>query len=198
MEMIKELEKKGCRKDVVRLLLFCIHEDIPGSLVNIEMDELKKTLKEMERVGIISKNYSDNKIIINTDVFSSKPKQYTIDTVEREEEKIREYVKLNIHKYRMIFKGTKPGAMGAEKACVEKLTRWMMENPDYTFDDILNTARYYIDSLNGIYKYLRRADYFIFKRDGNKREELSDLSAFIEEGKDFTLSTNEDWTSEVL
>jgi hypothetical protein len=99
----------------------------------------------------------------------------------------------NIQTFRNKWKGLAPGAMGAKQACTDKLKRWIAENPEYTFEDILKACDIYIKTFNGSYRYLQRADYFIFKKDG--KEESSRLSAFIEE-IDIEI-TDDDWTSEV-
>ena len=92
-----------------------------------------------------------------------------------------------IEEYRKLWKGLKPGSMGSENACKEKMLRWMGENPNYTKEDILKAAKIYINSLNN-YQYLQAAHYFIYKKDG--KEEDSRLSAFIEEKE----VDNADWT----
>ena len=93
-----------------------------------------------------------------------------------------------IEEYRNLWKGLKPGSMGSENACKEKMLRWMGENPNYTKEDILKAAKIYINSLNN-YQYLQAAHYFIYKKDG--KEEDSRLSAFIEEKE----VDNIDWTT---
>ena len=70
-----------------------------------------------------------------------------------------------IEEYRKLWKGLKPGSMGSENACKEKMLRWMGENPNYTKEDILKAAKIYINSLNN-YQYLQAAHYFIYKKDG--------------------------------
>lgn len=85
-----------------------------------------------------------------------------------------------IPEFRAKWKGLKPGSMGSAQSCKTKLTRWMQENPEYTFEDILIAADNYIESLNGDYRFLQRADYFIYKQENN-REESSRLSAHIDE-----------------
>lgn len=93
-----------------------------------------------------------------------------------------------IYDYRQLWKGLKVGSMGSENSCKDKMIRWMKENPRYSKQDILKSARIYLKSVDD-YKYLQAADYFIFKKDG--KEESSRLSAFIDE----TEQNNTDWTS---
>ena len=95
-----------------------------------------------------------------------------------------------IEEYRKLWKGLKPGSMGSENACKEKMLRWMGENPNYSKEDILKAAKIYINSLNN-YQYLQAAHYFIYKKDG--KEEDSRLSAFIEEKE----VDNTDWTTKL-
>lgn len=69
----------------------------------------------------------------------------------------------------------------------------MKENPQYSKEDIMKAAKIYLDSLEN-YRFLQRADFFIFKKEDNK-EELSRLSAFIEEIDERPVT---DWTTKLL
>lgn len=95
-----------------------------------------------------------------------------------------------IEEFRQLWKGKKLGAMGSEKACKEKMYRWMSENPKYTKDDIIKAAKLYLSTVDDI-TYLQKADYFIYKKDG--KEESSRLSDFINE----EFIEEEDWTSKL-
>lgn len=97
-----------------------------------------------------------------------------------------------ITKYRTKFKDLKVGSMGNNKAVRDKLKRWMKDNPDVTQKEILNAVDTYLESLNGDYRYLQRADYFIYKQNLRK-EEVSRLSLFIEENRKEVV--NSDWTT---
>jgi len=94
-----------------------------------------------------------------------------------------------IDDYRQLWKGRKPGSMGSDLGCKEKMSRWMKENPTFSKNDILKAAKLYLNNLDNNV-YLQRADYFIFKKD--KFGESSQLSAFIEEIDDRTVT---DWTT---
>lgn len=93
--------------------------------------------------------------------------------------------------FRNKWKGLKPGAMGSLKACKEKLYRWMKENPEYSFDEILKAADLYLSTEGRDVRFLQRADYFIFKQDTHK-DEMSRLSAYIDE---INSDYNSNWTS---
>lgn len=107
---------------------------------------------------------------------------------------INSEIETRIKEYRNLWKGLKAGSMGSAKSCKQKLTRWMQENPEYTFDDILNAAELYILSINDL-RYLQNAEFFIFKQNPH-REESSRLSAFIDEVNDKETLTG-DWTSSI-
>ena len=97
---------------------------------------------------------------------------------------------IDIIAYRNLWKGLKPGSMGSKKSCEEKLTRWMKENPEYSFEDIMKAAKLYLSTEGRNIRFLQRADYFVFKREPTG-EEMSRLSAFIDEAD----LDSSDWTS---
>ena len=108
-------------------------------------------------------------------------------TIKKSSRAIDNDLKDFIEKYRLLWKGLKPGSMGSTDACREKLQRWMSVNPQYSTDDIYNASRAYIKSVDN-YQYLQQADYFIYKKDAFG--EQSRLSSFIDEDSEVT----EDWT----
>lgn len=69
----------------------------------------------------------------------------------------------------------------------------MKENPEYSFDDILNAAKLYVKEFYSNATYLQNAEYFIFKQNSQK-EESSRLSAYIDE---INVEDNKDWTSQI-
>lgn len=90
-----------------------------------------------------------------------------------------------IEGYRDLFKGTKVGAKGDRKACLEKMIRFFETYPEYANKDLIFKAtENYIKSeaVNSNYKYLQRADYFIFKK--TDKEDTSRLASFCDEVND--------------
>ena len=85
--------------------------------------------------------------------------------------------------------------MGSPKACKQKLTRWLLENPDYSFDDVLEAADLYLKTEGLNTRFLQNAEYFIFKQNVN-REESSRLSAYVDELGNPNIETS-DWTSKI-
>ena len=101
----------------------------------------------------------------------------------------------DVKRFRSLFKGLKPGAMGSKSNCTNKLQRWLTQNPEYSMDDVIKATKLYIASLNGDYRYLQQADYFISKKFG-KDDETSRLSAHIEDIGD-DLPPEEGWTNKL-
>lgn len=97
-----------------------------------------------------------------------------------------------VKEYRLLWRGLKPGSMGHEQGVRDKLYRWMQNNPSYSKEDIIKSAKLYIQSLDN-YNYLQQADYFIYKKDLNG--ESSRLSAFIDESE---ISVDENWTNNLI
>lgn len=97
--------------------------------------------------------------------------------------------------YRELFKGLKTGSMGDRNSVKGKLIRFLKDNPNTSFSEIKSAVEKYIESLDGKYKYARRADYFIYKQVGKKDEEISDLTTWIEEIR--KEPENSDWTAKL-
>jgi hypothetical protein len=146
-----------------------------------ERKEIKYILREKSKV-LIENSFTDKTVSVKKDSIKKKLSQRYIN----------EAVENGIDEYRKQWQGLKPGSMGSPKSCKDKLKRWMLENPEYTFENILKAVSIYINQFNGDYRFLQQADYFIFKRDG--KEESSRLSAFIDE-IDLVGNKNENWTN---
>lgn len=135
----------------------------------------EKAIKLIEFLSIETEGSFDTKKVKKT-----KSKRVILSVVED-----------NVVEFRNKWRGLKPGSMGSLKACKEKLHRWMKENPEYTFEQILKAADLYLATEGANIRYLQRADYFVFKQDAN-RDEMSRLSAFID---DIDENSSGDWTT---
>lgn len=135
----------------------------------------EKTIKLIEFLSI------ETDLSFNTDKKEIKKSKRAIDSLLDE----------RVDEFRNKWQGLKPGSMGSKKACKEKLNRWMKENPEYSYEDILKAADLYLATEGANIRFLQRADYFIFKQDTYK-DEMSRLSAFVDE-----LGNNnvQDWTT---
>ena len=161
---------------------------------NLNIEHSKSRFTSLEQKGFIKKNLSEvilrekSKLLLDFLSIESNYSNYKEKKIIKKSNRvINEGFDEFIEEYRKLWKGLKPGSMGSENACKEKMERWMKENPNYSKEDILKAAKIYINSLNN-YQYLQAAHYFIYKKDG--KEEDSRLSAFINE----TEPDNTDWT----
>lgn len=172
----KILPKLGCNAQQLKLYHFCIKEYIP--LTNIKVESLGKDLDILEEAKLIK--------------FDKELGNFILFNVPTQDEFL-----VFVEKYRNVFsvnekgtKGLKPGSMGDSTAIYRKLKKWFKANKKYTLEDVLNTARFYVDDLirGNKLKYLQAADYFIMKNDTSR------LSSLIDEGKSYkrngSLDTN--------
>jgi len=89
-----------------------------------------------------------------------------------------------------------PGKKGNAKSVSGKMARWRKDNPEFSEEDILKATSYYLSNTDK--RYVRRADYFIFKRDtGRATEESSELSNWVGE-LDQNTTDSSDWSSQQI
>lgn len=154
------------------------------SFIKIIKEDFKDIyiLREKGRLFIESFIITDNKP--NVQVFKS-----TIPKLQHHLDRFNDFDNF-VKEYRNLFKGLKVGSQGSLPACRDKLKRWMIDNPNYTREDVLKAARIYINTLDN-YQYLQQADYFIYKKD--KYGEQSRLSVFVDEEE----TKESGWSSEL-
>tara|TARA_R110000772_G_scaffold54130_1_gene123553 strand:- start:66202 stop:66816 length:615 start_codon:yes stop_codon:yes gene_type:complete len=179
-------------------------------LTNIYLDNILNTSKFIIDVSDLEKrkfikiieNNDEKEIILRTKAielieFSLIDTEVSYSTrkkvIKKSRRQVENVVDDRINEFRDKWKGLKAGSMGSLKACKVKLSRWMHENPNYTFDKILDAADLYLSTEGLNTRFLQRADYFIFKQENN-REESSRLSAFID---DVDANKVQDWTSKL-
>jgi len=150
-----------------------------------EKEFIKIILEENEEIPIIKKK---GKLLIDSlhtmDLDSVNIRKSIKKLIKHIDPEIDQFV----NEFRHLWKGLKPGSMGSQNGCKEKLLRWMKDNPDYKKEDIIKASKSYLKSLND-YRYLQNADYFIYKKD--LHGESSRLSAFIDEAD----LPNDEWSS---
>jgi len=135
------------------------------------------TDQDIQKLSIENIIFRDKKgnLVVNYEFIKKEDKN-------KPEDKIYNEVKNRIQEYRNLWKGLFTGSMGTPTACVDKLTEWLINNPQYSFDDVLTASEYWIENkLSEVRNpsLLGQADYFIYKNvDGNK---MSRLSSIIEE-----------------
>lgn len=166
------------------LLKFHLYNDPPQGQI---LDELIRE-KFVHKIG--------DKIVLSAPIRS-----YFFDSIITENQStnteifdVKKNIIERIGEFREKWKNTgKPGAMGSRTACIDNMTRWFKENPDFSFDDVLKAADIYLSTEGQNLKYLQRADYFIYKKDGSTWN--SRLSAYIEE---IDNHAPDGWTTELL
>ncbi len=106
-----------------------------------------------------------------------------LDTIKIIESKPQNNFEEFIEMYRNLFKGKKLGSMGDKNAIIKKMQEFKLKYPQFNEENILIATEKYIDSCRkSNYKYLQRADYFIFKNsDGSKSGNISNLATWCEE-----------------
>lgn len=163
-------------------ILFAIALKADSKLYIDCIDELKR-LQELDLIRI-----KNNQFILVHDFYVEYTLNYKLIDLEIEK---------RIDEYRAVFSinregkvGLRLGSMGDRNACIKKLRKWFRNYPNKTFDDVVNTAFYYVSNLNGNYTYLKQADYFI------EKDNQSLLSALIDENKEERLSDN--WDSSIV
>ena len=162
-------------------ILYAISLDAPNKLYYNCKEELRYLIDNR----LIE--LKDGKFVLKHEVFienSIKYRPIDIQIVNRAEEFRAVFSKDGLGK-----EGLKIGSMGDKQAIIKKLKKWFRLYPDKTMDDVLATAKFYVESFNGDYKYMKQADYFI-EKDGQ-----SVLSALIDESKE---RTEVDWTTTMV
>lgn len=186
----KVLEEQEITVDDL-LQLYNIYNKSPITkydFMNVDYLESKLFIKKIEnKIHLREKAIQliDFLLIDTNNSFENNTKQ-----IGKSKRVINQIVEKRIDEFRDKWKGLKAGSMGSRKSCIDKLTRWMKENPKYSFEDVLKAADLYLHSIND-YNYIQQADYFIFKQD-NSKTEASRLSAFID---DLDMKEVTDWTS---
>lgn len=102
-----------------------------------------------------------------------------------------------VDEYRNLFKGKKPGAVGDRELSIRHLTWLLTEYPEYTKEDIMKAAKYYISTCaKDNYMYLVRSHYFISKElpaGGTTHQILT----YLEEVKDDSFTETKDFTTSI-
>jgi len=164
--------------------------------IEIEIkDELLKSLEQKEYIKIIFEENEEipvikkkGKLLIDSLKTVDLDSVTTTKAIRKIAKQIDPEINQFVTEFRHLWKGLKPGSMGSQNGCKEKLIRWMKDNPTQTKENILKAAKTYLKSLND-YRYLQAADYFVYKRDIHG--ESSRLSAFIDEAE----LPSDEWSS---
>ena len=88
-----------------------------------------KDFAKLIQEGIITRDYiSDRKTIkVLIPLFEGENGDKILDISN---------ISFDIEIYRKLFKGIRLGSMGNKDSCYNNMVRWLVNNPEYTFDDI--------------------------------------------------------------
>lgn len=175
LQIKKQVRDAECKNEsAATLWLVALLSGLDESIINIEDVDIQR----LSRAGYIKRDGESLAI--------------SLESIE-----VQDVKDAQIEEYRSIFKGLFTGSMGSPEGVKDKLTRWLISNPKYTFEDVLKAAKYWVsnkskevDSPN----LIGQADYFIYKKQG--KDELSRLSSVIEEALSNT--STDDWEHNLI
>lgn len=154
-------------------------------------EEKRKSIQNLLRRGFLEEG-EDKELVVTEEgerLLDKADSLLTKNPIEEVEQ--AEAIEYWIDDFRKLFYGYKVGAMGSKSSCLKKMKVFLKKNPNVTKEDVINATRAYIDSLNGDYRFLQQADYFITKHDGSR------LETWIEELKANPKPLG-DWTSKLV
>tara|TARA_R110000796_G_scaffold236214_1_gene355519 strand:- start:91361 stop:91816 length:456 start_codon:yes stop_codon:yes gene_type:complete len=100
-----------------------------------------------------------------------------------------------VKEFRLLFKNIRTGSMGNLQSVKKKLDRFLTDNKDTSFEEVIQATELYIEHFNGAFKYSQRADYFIYKQN-HRGEETSNLEIWLEEAR--KEPENSDWRTKLI
>ena len=192
--ILNPIVKQKCMKlaEPIRALtiLFWIDTNIIDDITRPDKDEL---LRRLEFAQLIEKR--NGQYTLREPLYVPDEVAIVADNPTMTSRNARMLVMEKVDEYRACFskdgkgnRGLRPGALGDKLDIIKKLVKWFKDtNFTYTMDDVINTAKVYVESCKeDRYRYLQSADYFISK-DGRSR-----LSSYIDEFKDKPTTPNSD------
>ena len=137
-----------------------------ASRLNLDCNIDDDDFQELIKLGVIERDYISGTLIVKLPLFEGED----IDFIPaRNIEKVRIEVLERIQEYRQLFTGVRAKSIGMKQTVIDNMIRWMLSNPDYTFDNILDATRYYIEMTER--QYISNADNFIFREVRPGKEE---------------------------
>lgn len=101
--------------------------------------------------------------------------------------------------------GTNQYYRGSKKDITTKLRKFFKVYGNYSYEDIYNATKRYVDSFNGDYRYMRILKYFISKSERKVDEEgviyiedVSQLAEYLENNDETDNLNSTEWNNELL
>lgn len=194
------IREKGYPLEKVLLMLFFDCECNSAQAINdlLQSDILKRaSIQDITKNGIKYKLTLEGKAVMNSCIVISD----VLRDVQVEEDRLDKLAE----QLKNIFpKGKKDGTnlyWSEGKMFIKKRLKNFFDKygTKYTDEQILNAAKEYVSSFNGIYKTMRVLKYFIYKEEkgaDGKINSTSDLLNTIENAGQSTIDN--DWTSRVI
>ena len=194
------IREKGYPLEKVLLMLFFDCECNSAQAINdlLQSDILKRaSIQDITKNGIKYKLTLEGKAVMNSCIVISD----VLRDVQVEEDRLDKLAE----QLKNIFpKGKKDGTnlyWSEGKMFIKKRLKNFFNKygTKYTDEQILNAAKEYVSSFNGIYKTMRVLKYFIYKEEkgaDGKINSTSDLLNTIENAGQSTIDN--DWTSRVI
>lgn len=186
---MKLLEERALSPNALFLLYATKHKQLLYNYTDCEYAEALNNLQDRKFIKItnlVLLNYElrpeGERLVKQLDELF-KTQVITTKKLKEESVDIMDDISGWIDDYRSLFKGKKVGAMGDKTSCIAKMARFFKQYPEHADKDkVMKAAEKYINSegLNQNYKFLQRADYFIFKESSSK-DEISKLASFCDE-----------------
>lgn len=161
-EVIKVLEDFNINVDEGLLYLLAIHFNLKTEIIS------EQTLKQVNFSKIIERDYENDKVVWNLELFLSSEKN--------------EDAWSWIEDWRKLFMEIRSDAGGSKTACIDKMKKFFMTHPDVRKDEVIEATKLYLDEFRydkSKVKFLQRADYFISKT--VKAEGTSDRNSRLEQ-----------------
>jgi len=143
-------------KEALLFLIACrfdVHCDLDDDL-----------FRDLIKHGIIERDYIQGKILVKIPILENDVAEMPMHNIES----VNEIVTDRVDEYRKLFAGIRNGSIGVKKQIKDLLVRWLIINPEYSFDDIIDATIDYLE--NTPREYISNADNFLFKIDKNGRE----------------------------
>lgn len=149
------------------LIKLAFNIDIPYPIDEAVISKLSKD-------NIIERDYIEPRFILKIPIFDN---DVVIDGRLKKADEINNIqndVENFIDEYRSMFKGYRIGNMGNRKRCINLMVRFILDNSNYTINDIRSAVHYYIQNTEP--RFITSAENFIFRiTDKGEESKLYDV-----------------------
>lgn len=139
---------------------------------NLEPNNFLRALENAYSLKLIGRDY-DPPVILKSEVTNKKERRERI--TKEVNARLGEYIAIFSKDHKGNF-GLIPGSLGTRKLVIKNLIKWLDDNEEYTFNDVLKAAEYYVSLCKkDNYQYLVNSHRFVYAKSGESK--LSGLIA---------------------